>query len=98
MRPESRLKNVNSSLLLSVSGGGSTADGAKVIQWSANNGPEQSWTLETATTIAPGEDTTTTATGTSTALAAPTGATGDPSAVGITTGRSVTRSISSATA
>ncbi|WP_285780607.1 RICIN domain-containing protein [Microtetraspora sp. NBRC 13810] len=51
---ESRLKNVNSSLMLSVSGGGSTADGAKLIQWPANTGPEQTWTLETATTITPG--------------------------------------------
>ncbi|WP_203974942.1 RICIN domain-containing protein [Planotetraspora silvatica] len=55
---QNRLKNLNSSLVLSVSGGGSTADGAKVIQWAVNNGPEQGWTLETATTAALDEDTT----------------------------------------
>ncbi|MFG1811633.1 ricin-type beta-trefoil lectin domain protein [Streptomyces sp. NPDC049040] len=35
--------NARSGLCLSVSGGGSTADGAEVIQWTCNGGPEQQW-------------------------------------------------------
>jgi hypothetical protein len=31
-------------MCLSVSGGGSTADGADIIQWTCNTGPEQQWT------------------------------------------------------
>lgn len=53
----SQLKSVSSSWLLSISTA-SPLDGAKVIVSSPNNWPEQAWTLETATTIAPGDDTT----------------------------------------
>jgi hypothetical protein len=35
--------NGKSGLCLSVSGGGSTADGADIIQWTCNGGPEQQW-------------------------------------------------------
>ena len=35
--------NSNSRMCLSVAGGGSTADGADVIQWSCNGGSEQQW-------------------------------------------------------
>ncbi|MFF0079198.1 RICIN domain-containing protein [Streptomyces canus] len=38
------LKNVNSSLLMDVSSG-STATGAKIIQWASNGGANQQWTL-----------------------------------------------------
>ncbi|MFG2133555.1 RICIN domain-containing protein [Streptomyces sp. NPDC048751] len=37
-------KNVNSSMLMDVSSG-STANGAKIIQWSSNGGANQQWTL-----------------------------------------------------
>ncbi|CAG7617630.1 RICIN domain-containing protein [Actinacidiphila bryophytorum] len=35
--------NAKSDMCLSVSGGGSTADGADIIQWTCNGGPEQQW-------------------------------------------------------
>jgi hypothetical protein len=38
------LKNVSSSLLMDVSSG-STANGAKIIQWASNGGANQQWTL-----------------------------------------------------
>ncbi|MET8082389.1 RICIN domain-containing protein [Streptomyces sp. NPDC005303] len=38
------LKNVNSSQLMDVSSG-STANGAKIIQWASNGGTNQQWTL-----------------------------------------------------
>lgn len=39
----SNILNYNSGLCLSVAGGGSTANGAKAIQWTCNGGGEQAW-------------------------------------------------------
>ncbi|MEV4760817.1 RICIN domain-containing protein [Micromonospora sp. NPDC049559] len=35
--------NYKSGYCMSVEGGGSTANGAEIIQWSCNGGPEQNW-------------------------------------------------------
>ncbi|GAA1284915.1 hypothetical protein Psi02_32850 [Planotetraspora silvatica] len=48
-------KNVRSGKMLTVPGG-DTADGVRVVQWTADGSSEQSWTLQTATTASPGED------------------------------------------
>ncbi|KOV82850.1 hypothetical protein ADL03_22410 [Nocardia sp. NRRL S-836] len=37
------LVNGKSGKCMSVEGGGSTANGAKVVQWSPNGGAEQGW-------------------------------------------------------
>ncbi|WP_246019354.1 RICIN domain-containing protein [Saccharothrix australiensis] len=37
------LVNYKSNKCMSVENGGSTANGAKVVQWSANGGGEQGW-------------------------------------------------------
>ncbi|MER5923375.1 RICIN domain-containing protein [Streptomyces mirabilis] len=52
-----RLRNVYSSMVLSVSGGGSLANDADLIMWSASNGPEQDWTPESVVAFNPGSDT-----------------------------------------
>ncbi|WP_285780586.1 hypothetical protein [Microtetraspora sp. NBRC 13810] len=63
---------------------GCLADGAQLVQWPADDGPEKDWTLQTATTVSPGEDTlmnTTTAAATMSS-ATRTGATAGPAPVG----------------